>query len=75
LYPAKDRRSVVSEEDGLEISDLLPTRRITMSGEARARQSASHVCRARNVSRLSVSIDDIKDLRIRGREILCDVVD
>ena len=79
LYPAKDLRSVVSEEDGLEISDLLPTRRITMSGEARARQSASHVCSARNVSRLFFSIDEgyqgFADQGDMGREVLCDVVD
>lgn len=31
-----------------------------MSGEARARQSASQVCSARNVSRLVVRIDDTK---------------
>jgi len=38
---------------GREMSDLLPTRMITMSGLARARQSANQVCNARKVSRLS----------------------
>jgi hypothetical protein len=53
-----------------EMSDLFPTRMMTMSGEAKARQSANQVCSARNVSRLSLDKNGARD---RGR-ILCDII-